>query len=82
MEKVNASVHKTEPLFPLSGGLGIHVNRPQKHIVFCIITNMLLSHAAPYFQTNQCHTMKPNMEIKVTQVKNKSGKVGYNQLKI
>lgn len=69
MEKVNASVHKTEPLFPLSSGLGIHLNRPHlsilhnhKHASYSCLNTF-------YTQTNQCHTMKRQAETKATPVK-------------
>lgn len=64
MEKVNASVHKTEPLFPLSSGLGIHVNRPH----LCIMHNHKHASYSCLTQTNQYHTMKQK-ETKVTPVK-------------
>lgn len=68
MEKVNASVHKTEPLFPLSSGLGIHVNRPY----LCILQNYKHAsyscHDAFHTQTNQCHRLKQK-KTKVPPVK-------------
>lgn len=52
MEKVNASVHKTEPLFPLSSGLGIHVNRPHLCILHKSQTCFLLM---PYSDKSMSH---------------------------
>lgn len=70
MEKVNASVHKTEPLFPLSSGLGIHVNRPH----LCILHNRKHASYSCLTKTNQYHTMKPN--------ENKSEKIRYCVLSV